>query len=175
MHMLHLLRHAKSSWKDAELADHDRPLNERGRQSARLLADHLRRAGVAPDLVLCSTALRTRQTLDFIMTAIKPPLVALEQRLYESGRSRLLQRLRLVGEEFGCVLLIAHNPGLHDLALALAAPSESDILERLRDKFPTAALASYRFAGTWHDLAPQQAKLTAYVTPRSLGSGAEED
>ena len=78
MKTLHLLRHAKSSWKDPGLDDHDRPLSRRGRETARGIAAYLRRAKIAPDLVICSTAVRARQTLDPIAKAIKPPKVARE-------------------------------------------------------------------------------------------------
>jgi phosphohistidine phosphatase len=168
MRELHLLRHAKSSWKDSGLADHDRPLSRRGRQSAEMLAGHLRKVKLAPDLVLCSSALRTRQTLDPIIAAIRPPRVVIERGLYEAGRPQLLARLREVEEGTACVLLIGHNPALQDLALALAETGAGDLLAHLREKFPTGALASYRLERTWRELAPHAGTLLAYVTPRDL-------
>ena len=82
MKSLHLLRHAKSSWKDPGLNDHDRPLSKRGRQTAKMMAAYLRRAKIAPDLVICSTAMRARQTLDPIARAKKPPKVVIEREIY---------------------------------------------------------------------------------------------
>jgi phosphohistidine phosphatase len=93
MKTLHLLRHAKSSWKDPGLDDHDRPLSKRGRETAGAIAAYLRRAKIAPDLVICSTAVRARQTLDPIAKAIKPPKVILERELYEVAQGKIWKRL----------------------------------------------------------------------------------
>src|SRR5919197_6361745 len=120
MRELHLLRHAKSSWKEAGLADHDRPLSKRGRESAACIADHLRAVQLAPDLVLSSSALRTRQTLEPIIAAVAPLRVVIERGLYEAEREALLKRLRAVEKAVQRVLLIGHNPALHELALLLA-------------------------------------------------------
>jgi phosphohistidine phosphatase len=88
MKTLHLLRHAKSSWKDRGLDDRDRPLSKRCRETARAIAAYLRRAKIAPDLVICSTAVRARQTLDPIAKAIKPPKVILEREIYEVAQKK---------------------------------------------------------------------------------------
>jgi phosphohistidine phosphatase len=175
MRELHLLRHLKSSWKDDELDDHDRPLSKRGRAGGTAMAGYFATAKIAPDLVLCSSALRTRQTLDLVLHAIDPPRVMLERSLYEAGRSQLLQRLRQVEGEVGSVLLIGHNPGLQDLALWLADPAARDLRQRLDAKFPTGALVSYRIEQGWSDLRAHSAAVIAYVTPRGLDAAAAED
>jgi phosphohistidine phosphatase len=174
MRELHLLRHLKSSWKDDDLDDHDRPLSKRGRTSGATLAQHLATAKIAPALVLCSSALRTRQTLDYIMGAIDPPRVMIERGLYEASRAQLVQRLRRVEDEVGSVLLIAHNPGLQGLALWLADPAARELRQRIETKFPTGALVSYRLEPSWRELAAHGATVVAYVTPRELGEGAED-
>ena len=87
MKTLYLLRHAKSSWKDPGLDDLDRPLNKRGRETAKTMAAHLRRAKITFDLVLCSTAVRAKQTLEPIAKAIKPPRVVFESRIYGLGKA----------------------------------------------------------------------------------------
>ena len=120
MKTLYLLRHAKSSWKDRGLDDLDRPLNKRGRETAKTMAAYLRRAKITPDVVLCSTAVRAKQTLEPIAKAIKPPRVAFESRIYGVAQPELLKYLRGVPESVESALMIGHNPGLHDLALALA-------------------------------------------------------
>ena len=114
MKTLYLLRHAKSSWKDPGLDDLDRPLNERGRESAKTMAAYLRRARISPDVVVCSTALRAKQTLEPIANAIKPPRVTFESRIYGVAQPELLKYLRGLPESVECALLIGHNPGLHD-------------------------------------------------------------
>lgn len=166
MHSLYLLRHAKSSWDDPTLADHDRPLAARGRRDAKLIAKHLRRAGGDPELVLCSAALRTRETLELLRPALAGATVMVEEELYGASSNDLLARVRLVPDPVASVLLIGHNPGLHELALSLA--TAGDELERLELKFPTAALATLALATTWSRLAPAGATLEAYVVPKQL-------
>src|SRR5215469_4971262 len=115
MHQLHLLRHAKSSWDD-DADDHARPLNKRGRAAARLVGESLPKAIGALDLVLCSSALRARETAELVLAGFaKPPPVLYEDELYLAGPERLLGRLREVDEAIESVMLIGHNPGLHEL------------------------------------------------------------
>ena len=163
MKQLHLLRHAKSSWDEPWLADHDRPLAPRGRRAGKKLAKHLRHAGIRPDLVLCSSSKRTRETLDLIHPALGDAVVEIEEGLYAADSVQLLSRLREVPESTNSVLVIAHNPGLQDLALTLAAEPT-----RLPEAFPTAALASFAFDGRWADLDDLGAELVAFVVPREL-------
>src|SRR5262249_52446572 len=82
MKTLHLLRHAKSTWRDIGLDDHDRPLSKRGRGAARAMAKHMKRAGIEPDIVLCSTAVRARGTLKPIAKRLKPGKVMFERGIY---------------------------------------------------------------------------------------------
>lgn len=162
-----LLRHAKSSWSDPTLADADRPLAPRGRKAAKRIAEHLRKTAAGPDLVLCSTSLRTRQTLDAIRPALGKAPVELEPGLYAASDDELLGRLRALPDSIESVLLIAHNPGLQDLALTLAATGDG--LERLRTKFPTGALATLAVRSeTWATLGPGGAELVDCVLPREL-------
>ena len=165
--MLYLLRHAKSSWEDPRLADHDRPLAPRGQRAGDLIAAHLRAAGIAPDLVLCSTSTRTRETLQRIATALDPDVpVLFERALYGASADSLLRRLRAVGDDASSVLLIAHSSGIEDLTLLLARSGER--LPAVSEKFPTGALATLRCDVRWRDLAPGAAQLAAFVTPREL-------
>lgn len=166
MHTLFLLRHAKSSWADSTLPDAERPLAPRGRRDAKLIAEHLRRLGIEPELVLCSTAVRTRETLDVIRPASPNSELALAQELYAAGADELLARIRQVPATVESVMVIGHNPGLHQLALVLA--STGDELDRLEAKFPTAALATLTLTSVWRQVAPGDATLTAYVVPKQL-------
>jgi phosphohistidine phosphatase len=165
MRTLYLLRHAKSSWDDPGLPDRERPLARRGVRDAKRIAKHLRRRGVAPALVLCSSAVRTRETLELIRPALADAPVSLEEGLYSAPSETLLERLRAVPDEVGSLLLIAHNPGLQDLVLALVS-AEAD-RERLAVKFPTAALATLALP-SWSTLNPGDAELVAYVVPKQL-------
>jgi phosphohistidine phosphatase len=168
MKTLHLLRHAKSSWKDPGLDDHDRPLSKRGRETAKSIAADLRRAKIAPDLVICSTALRARQTLDPIVQAIKPPTVVLEKGIYEVAQEKIWKHLWKLPESADCVLLIGHNPGLHDLALALADADSGELVPPRGGKFPTGAMASFRFDGAWKAMQPHSAVLLSFTRPKAM-------
>jgi phosphohistidine phosphatase len=163
---LYLLRHAKSSWADPTLADHERPLAERGRRDAKRIAKHLRRLGSEPELILCSSAVRTRETLELLRPAVPTSAVDIEEDLYAASSDELLARLRLVPDAVSSVMLIGHNPGLQQLALGLASAGAE--LERLEAKFPTAALATFALAKSWSRLAPAEATLEAYVVPKQL-------
>ena len=169
---LHLLRHAKSSWKHPELDDHDRPLSKRGRRAADAMARRFAELGT-PDLVLCSTALRTRQTLKRVSAALKPTKVVLEPAIYSGGSRRLMSLLAQLPESAGSVLLIGHNPALHQLALALATARSARRLPGRHEKLPTAALATFEFAGKWCDLDAGKAAVVAYVSPQDLDDEAE--
>lgn len=174
-----LFRHAKSAWPD--VADHDRPLARRGIRAAPVMGRWLREAGLLPGRVLCSTARRARETWQFAQAglAVTPP-VTFDARIYEAAATDLLAMVREVPPATGTLLLIGHNPAIEDLALLLAVAPGGEAgpgtggaslgnLERMRSKFPTAAIAVLEFHGTWPGLAPGRARLTAFVTPRDLG------
>jgi phosphohistidine phosphatase len=170
MRHLFLLRHAKSSWDDPTLADHDRPLARRGRRAAKVMAKHLRRKGIAPELVFCSPSKRTRETLTRIAPGLRKKAdVHIEPEFYAASAAALLEVLHEVPDEVESVMLIGHNPGIQDLALSLApAGSES---ARVRSKFPTAALATLQLNGSWRELAPGRAELVSFVKPKDLSPG----
>src|SRR5580704_16733629 len=168
-----LLRHAKSAWSDPRLDDHERPLNRRGEQVAKAMAEHIVHREPRPDLILCSTAMRTRQTLAPLVKlwdAPAPP-ISLENALYLASEDMLLAHLRSVPDGVGTVLLIGHNDGIWHLAEALAGSGPAGALAALREKYPTGALATLRPpAGPWRDLAWGSAELTAFVRPRDLAA-----
>lgn len=162
-----LLRHAKSSWAQAGQPDHDRPLNDRGRAACALMAGHFRRQRLWPDLVLCSTARRTRQTLSLLAETLGwTGTLRHEDSLYLASARSLLHMLRTV-DGASSVLLVGHNPGLQELAMDLAdRPADRT---RLAAKFPTAALAEYAVdGGDWSALAPSGARLVRYTVPADL-------
>jgi phosphohistidine phosphatase len=167
MKQLFLLRHAKSSWDDPDLADHDRPLAPRGRRAATLIAEHMRAERLSPELVLCSSAARTRETLERLAPALGEGVqVQIEPELYGASDERLLERLRAVDDGVESLMLIGHNPGVEQLALRLAARGEK--LAEVRRKYPTAALATLEFDGRWTELRSGGAELTDFVTPKQL-------
>ena len=164
---LHLLRHAKSSWDDEALADHERPLAPRGRRDAKAIAEHLKRTlASGPELVLCSSAVRTRQTLELVAPGLGEPRIEYDEAIYGASAGGLMARLRAVPDGVESVLVIGHNPGLQDLALELASTGAQ--LPRLAAKFPTCAVATLAVAGPWSALEDGDAELTAYVIPKQL-------
>jgi phosphohistidine phosphatase len=166
---LYLLRHAKSSWDDQDLPDHDRPLAPRGQRAARKLADHLLRVGVTPELVLCSTARRATETLDAIMPAFEPaPEVRLEEELYHASAEDLVRRVEQIPATVPSVLLIGHNPSIQAAALALARGGDQALIARLRDKMATGALATLELDGEWSAAAAGTTRLVSFVVPREL-------
>jgi len=161
MKRLWLLRHLKSSWDEPGLADHDRPLGPRGRKAGKHVRQWLAEHDVRPDLVLCSTAVRARATLDLVAPALADPTVVFEDGLYHAWAENLLERLQGVAPGIDSVLLIGHNPGFHDLVALLAPPGPA--------AFPTGALAELLVpADDWSDLQPGRAELSRLVVPREL-------
>jgi phosphohistidine phosphatase len=171
MHTLHLLRHAKSSWKD-DIEDHERGLSRRGRDAARRVGEHLPGAIGPLDLVLVSSAVRTQQTLELVLDGYATrPRALVERELYLASAARLLERLRNLSESDRHVLVIGHNPGLHELALALADTDAAASLPLVSSKFPTAARVSFRIATPWRTLGQPRVAPFDYVTAESLPGG----
>jgi phosphohistidine phosphatase len=176
-----LLRHAKSDWsKDAD--DHGRPLSARGRKSAPDMARYMRSKDYLPGVVLCSTAQRTRETLDLLLTVwSERPVIRYENALYLADWPVLLANLKKAPARASPLLLVGHNPGMEQLAVALALQSsgvaERARLQRLTRKFPTAALAVLDFDITsWRNLKPGLGKLVEFVRPKDLaGESAGDD
>ncbi len=168
MRRVYLLRHAKSSWKDRSLADRDRPLAGRGKRAAKAVAGHIEAEGIRPDLVLCSSARRSRETLERVEVGFGERVEArFEPGLYGASESELLARLRALPPEVDSVMIVGHNPGLEDLALALA--SKGAERARTAEKYPTAALATIDLpADDWGAIEPGSGELVGYVRPRDL-------
>lgn len=159
-----LLRHAKSDWSRPETGDHDRDLAPRGLKAARRMGRLLRKRRLVPDLVLCSTALRAQRTWEIAAAELDRPPPRRDLRgLYLATPSQMLAAIRR--QQPGRLLLVGHDPGMHQLALQLAATGEPEALETLRAKFPTAALAWLQLpAASWRDAGPGH--LAGFFRPR---------
>jgi len=162
-----VLRHAKSAWPEG-VPDHRRPLAPRGRRDAPAAGRALVEADFLPDLALCSTAVRARQTWDLASAQWgTPPPVRHDERLYGADAAELLDVVHEVPAEVETLLLVGHNPGLEELVLGLAGDGLDDALERVHVKFPTAAIAVLTWRGTgWEALLPGTALLTAVTVAR---------
>jgi phosphohistidine phosphatase len=195
MRRLMLLRHAKSD-RPPGMPDHDRPLNRRGRDEAPLVGTYLAHNALVPDRVLCSTSERTRETWDLVARALaqaappaqaasearspgaakkkrarlsKSPPVDFDERLYAAEPQTILALLRETPPKVHSLLIVGHNPGIHEAALALIASGDVEARERLHEKFPTSGLAVIDFAlDAWGKLHVRSGRLDRFITPRQL-------
>jgi len=172
MRQLLLLRHAKSSWDDPSLPDHARPLNARGKRAAIAMAGVMHGLGLAPDIVLVSSARRTLQTLEALAPLPDSPIVEPMDDIYLAPWQRLLEILREAPETARSLLLIGHNPGMHDLALALAGPAgmarPAPGTQRLAAGYPTGSLAEFAIAAPWRMLESGGGRLVRFIAPNDL-------
>jgi phosphohistidine phosphatase len=172
MHQLLLLRHANSSHDQPELADHARPLSGKGRRAAAAMRQAIRELGLQPDIVLVSSARRTLETLNALEPWDETPLVEPMDALYMASPPQMLKVLHAVAETARSVMVVGHNPGMHELALLLLGGAEaaarSPALRRIAEGFPAAALAEFALSGSWHALGPGTVQLVRFLAPRDL-------
>lgn len=157
-----LTRHAKSSWDSDTLSDHDRPLNKRGRRSAVALGDWLRTKALSPDQVLCSSALRTRET--WACMGFEEPEPAYTDALYHAGPAKILDTLKSATGRI--VLLLGHNPGIAEFAgnIVEEAPAHARFFD-----YPTGATTVIEFpVDAWRDIRWHSGEVLAFVVPREL-------
>lgn len=174
MPTLLLLRHAKSSWKDDELDDFDRPLNSRGRRAAPAMGEVLLERGLVPGRVLCSPAERTRETWALVAEILGADVPAsYPDPLYLAEAGDILDVVRREGGRAERLLVVGHNPGLQDLAVALAADGDDELRARMAGKFPTAALAILSVEGDWETVGEEPVRLVDFVRPKDLPDAAE--
>ena len=154
---IYLLRHAKAGWGEPGIADHDRPLDPAGVAACANVARYLEAAKVEPDLILCSSAVRARNTMLAILPGLpQRPRSAIEEGLYLAPVTELLDRLSAL-DDVGSVMLIGHNPGLEDLIQVLTSRSVT---------LPPAGLATLTAEGDRSDLG--DVRLASVVVPSDL-------
>ncbi len=177
MPRLLLLRHAKSSWGDPGIADIERPLAPRGRRNAAAMAKAIDAEGLTPDRIICSPARRTRETL----AALLPYLpgegrVTIEPKLYESTAGDYLAAIGRSGGDARTLMVIGHNPTIHDTARWLVSDGEPGLAADLAAKYPTGALAVIDFEQvSWSQLQPGSGHLAAFTKPRDLDPADDGD
>lgn len=172
MRRLLLLRHAKTEHDAPSRRDRDRALDERGRIEARLMALHMVEKKLVPDAALISPALRTQQTWTIASNEWPPcPAQTIEQ-LYGAETGEVLDVMRGAPKAAKRLLICGHNPGLHELALALTAEGADAARRAISDNFPTAALAVIDFdIGQWADITLRSGRLDQFITPKMLRTG----
>lgn len=169
MKTLYFLRHAKSDWGDMALSDHQRPLNARGRRATAKIGAALRQQGVNPGKVLCSTAVRARETLERVMQAgdFDWPVHYVAE-LYGASADRILAVIREQPDAQDSLLLVGHNPGFQDIVLGLVDSEEKEgLLERVSRKLPTGAFTHIEFhTDTFRDISLGAGHLADFFKPK---------
>jgi phosphohistidine phosphatase len=168
-----LMRHAKSSLADKKDGDYDRPLSKRGKQAAPAMGRALAKHGIKPDLVLSSPARRTRDTLKLVLEAMEiTPPVSYDDRLYSFGDGSSYLNLLSRQKAGELVMIMGHNPSIHNLALRLAETGDTRSLTRMKRKFPTAAAAVIALPfDNWSglkDTTDANGILELFLTPKSV-------
>ena len=158
---LYLLRHAKSSWKDASLRDFDRPLKGRGRDAAKQIGKRLADEKPQPVLVVCSPAVRTRETADIVLKHANLKVdTTFDKRIYEASLRDLLHVVAEIPDDKQVALMIGHNPGFEELVAYLSGEHR---------RMPTCALAKIRLkAESWKDVRADEGTLEWFITPKEL-------
>lgn len=168
MKQVMVMRHVHAEWSGSTKGDHARPLSDRGRADAKAMGDFLATEDLVPDLVYCSSAQRTRETLDFILPALKKkPQVLIEEGLYNADERALLSFVLSGAPEANSLLLLAHNPGVHGFAMGLLSEVEAGVgAQALSEGYPPGALAVFSFdVDSWSDVVPHTGLLTHCHAP----------
>lgn len=174
--ILYILRHAKTETGSLSQQDHDRALVERGEKAAQILAGYLFKHNIRPDKVLCSDAVRTKQTWKHIAALYPQPVnVEYSAKCYQASANELIGELSKLPDPVKSVMVVAHNPGVHQLALKFSHAGDERLLDILHMKYPTCAMATISLGEVmWHELADARGVLTDFVTPKML-AGLEDD
>lgn len=170
MKRLTVLRHAKSSWKDRELDDFERPLNGRGQRAARRMGREISDRGMQFDFVLASPAVRVRETLEGVQEQhqLRVP-IRFEPRIYMARVAELLELIAAIPDDAHDALLVGHNTSAERLVIKLAKEDDRGLRRRVEEKFPTAALAVIELPiQGWSDLEPESGRLVELIYPADL-------
>ena len=172
--MLSAMRHAKSSWDFPDLDDHDRPLNKRGVNSAKLICEFFIKKKLKFDLVYCSSSKRTIQTLNILSEKISFKKIIKKKALYHASEDEIIHILKQTVDNYKTLLLINHEPSISELINRICLKENSDQFENLKRKFPTAAVAEVSFNfNDWKKLSKVKGKLISFIKPKDLQASKE--
>lgn len=164
-----LVRHAKSDWNQPAAGDHERTLSQRGRKALPPMNQHLTVSSLRPDLVWCSSAQRTIETLAGLRSALPEQVdIEIDRDVYDAHESTIVSRLHELGDAIDCAMVVGHNPTMQHVALLLADAQTSDVdaYVQVQAKVPTGAIMTMSFDRTWGELEPSSARLDSLFTPR---------
>jgi phosphohistidine phosphatase len=170
MKKLYILRHAKSDYPDNVSDDHERPLNKRGEKACNLIGDYLKTNNITPEVILSSDAVRTTQTINNILRAASYDInVQFSGKLYLATPGEILKEIAKISDDINSIMVVCHNPGAAQLAMMLTAGGDTDSINLMRTKYPTAGLACLTLkTETWKQVNPASGNLDKFVTPKSL-------
>jgi phosphohistidine phosphatase len=170
MRRLILLRHSTAEKAGAGESDRDRVLSAKGHSDAAMVGSYFANHSFRPDHVLVSPAARTRETWHQVAAALRaPPEAKFDERIYNAASQTLFSVAAKAPDEAHALLILGHNPGLHELAVMLTATGDIDIRERLRENFPTSGIAIIDFAfDSWAKLHPRAGRLEQFVSPKLI-------
>jgi len=167
---LYILRHAKSVQNADTDDDHERPINKRGEKSCVTMGNYIKEQNLVPEQILCSTALRAKQTINNIMqtVGIDTP-IEYKKSLYMAMPLEVLEEVKEVGDETNKLMIVFHNPGAHKLALSLIGDGVPRYIQHINSEYPTCALAAITFdISSWKDISKNSGHLDDFVTPKIL-------
>ncbi|NVJ90772.1 MAG: histidine phosphatase family protein [Methylocystaceae bacterium] len=164
------MRHAKSSWANPDLIDFDRGLNDRGNRAAQAMAVHLLQEMPLPDMIICSSAQRTRETLAYLLKSYAHPIdVEVTRDLYMASDLTMMEKIKQVSPEVETLMVLAHNPGMEELAMMLCSTAQSALSQEMYMKYPTAACAHFIFeVACWSEIKRATGTLQAFVRPKDI-------
>jgi phosphohistidine phosphatase len=170
-----IFRHAKAEKSTPGMRDRDRPLAARGLKDAPRMGAYMAHHKLVPRQALVSPARRTRETWDGLASSLSTSIpVFYEDRLYDAGPDEILAVIRETRPSIRALIVVGHNPGLHETARALIASGDVEARERLNEGLPTSGLAVIDFAGSdWEKLHPHSGRLERFVTPRLLKAATD--
>ena len=170
-----IFRHAKAEKSTPGMGDHDRPLSSRGSKDAPRMGAYMAHHSLVPEAAVVSTARRTRETWDGLATAFPAAVaVSFEDRLYDAEPEAIVAVLRETEPQIRALVVVGHNPGLHEAARLLIASGDVAARERLNEGLPTSGLVVIDFPGdAWETLHPRSGRLDRFVTPRLLRAATD--
>ena len=171
---LYVMRHAKSSWQNLKLKDHDRPLKKTGKKATKLMCEFFVKNQIKFDLTYVSSSKRALETLKILKNGLKIGKIVKDKKLYLASKEKLISILKNTSNKYKSILLINHEPASKDLILNLCKIERKPNYRLLKQKFPTAAFAEIEFSyKNWSKIKPKSGRLIQFVRPKDLYESRE--
>ena len=167
---LYVMRHAKSSWDNLQLPDHDRPLSDRGKRNAKKICEFFVKKKIKFDLVLVSSSIRTKKTLKILQKKLeKPKKIITSKSLYLANENKIALKIKKIKKDYKKVLLINHEPAVTNLVNYLVKNKENSLFKLMNYKFSTAAFAKIVFdLDNWSKINDRTGLLKNFIRPKDI-------